>query len=63
MTDKEKVMYVFQLIFGYPILAFAVGMIYLDVAGYVDIEKFGYAFFAGIIVHFLNYFFRKKVKE
>ena len=48
-----------QLIFGLPILWFAIAMIYMDSAGLVSVEKFGYAFFGSIIIYFLNYFFRK----
>ena len=51
--------YRMQLIFGAPILGFAIAMIYMDSAGYVSVEKFGYAFFGSIIIYFLNYFFRK----
>lgn len=49
-----------QLIFGVPILAFALVCIILDSLAIMNVEKFGYAFFGGVIVHFLNYFFRKK---
>jgi len=54
---KNKTM---QLIFGLPILYFALAMIYLDSAGRIDVEKFGYAFFGGLITTFVYYFFRKK---
>lgn len=55
--------YRMQLLFGFPILIFALVMIALDSAGVVNVEKFGYAFFGGIITHFLTYFFRKKVPD
>ena len=51
--------YSMQLIFGLPILLFSLLMIYLDSAKIISVEKFGYAFFGGIISHFLYYFFRK----
>lgn len=63
MTGKEKIQQIIQLIFGMPLLIFAAGMIYLDTAGYINVEKFGYAFFGGIVLHFLNYFFRKGIKK
>jgi hypothetical protein len=63
MTAKEKLQYLFQWLFGYPILAFAIAMIILDSAGYVNVEKFGYAFFGGVITYFLQYFFRKGIKK
>lgn len=53
--------YRMQLIFGFPILIFTLTMIALDSAGVVNVEKFGYAFFGGIITTFLTYYFRKKV--
>lgn len=49
-----------QLIFGLPILLFAITMISLDAAGVIDVEPFGYAYFGSIITTFLYYFFRKK---
>ncbi len=55
--------YRMQLIFGLPILIFALVMIALDSAGVVDVEKFGYAFFGSIITWFMSYFFRKKVPD
>ncbi len=55
--------YRMQMIFGLPILWFAIVMIALDSAGVVNVEKFGYAFFGGVISLFLNYFFRKKVPD
>lgn len=55
--------YKMQLIFGLPILGLAVACILLDSFGTISVEKFGYAFFGGIITHFLYFFFRKKVKE
>ena len=55
--------YRMQLIFGLPILALAIVCILLDSAGIINIEKFGYAFFGGVIVHFLQYFFRKSPPE
>jgi hypothetical protein len=51
--------YRMQLIFGLPILAFAMAMIALDAAGTINIEKLGYAFFGSIISLLLNYYFRK----
>lgn len=48
-----------QLIYGLPILAFALASIMLDSAGFINVDKFGYAFFGGIVLHFLYYFFRK----
>lgn len=48
-----------QLIFGLPILAFAISSILLDAAGVITVEKMGYAFFGSIISLLLNYFFRK----
>jgi len=48
-----------QLIFGLPILYFAISCIILDSMGVINVEKFGYAFFGGIILLLLNYFFRK----
>lgn len=32
-------------------------------AGYINVEKFGYAFFGGIVLHFLNYYYRKGIKK
>ena len=55
--------YRMQLIFGLPILIFALVMIALDSAKIVSVEKFGYAFFGGIITWFMTYFFRKKVPD
>jgi ABC-type uncharacterized transport system permease subunit len=55
--------YRMQLIFGLPILLFAMTMIALDVAGVVNVANFGYAFFGGIIALFVNYFFRKSPPE
>lgn len=63
MTDKEKIKYLLQVTFGYPILFFALMMIYMDSAGYINVEKFGYAFFGGIVIYFMNYFFRKAIKN
>jgi len=51
--------YRMQLIFGLPILLFTIACIMLDSAGYIAVDKFGYAFFGGVIAHFLQYFFRK----
>ena len=51
--------YRMQLIFGLPILVFAIGCIVADSLGYMNVEKFGYAFFGSIISIFINYFFRK----
>ena len=55
--------YRMQLLFGLPVLIFTLAMIALDSAGIVNVEKFGYAFFGGIITHFLTYFFRKKAPD
>lgn len=55
--------YRMQLIFGLPILWFALVMVSLDAFGLADIGKFGYAFFGGVISHILQYFFRKKVED
>ena len=63
MTTKEKIMYLLQGLFGYPILVFALMMIYLDSAGIINVEKFGYAFFGGVITYLLQYFFRKGIKK
>ena len=52
-----------QLIFGVPILTFTLVLITVDAFGLADIGKFGYAFFGGVISHFMTYFFRKKVEE
>jgi hypothetical protein len=52
-----------QLIFGLPILTFAIIMIWLDSAGKINVEKFGYAFFGSIVTHFVYYFFRKSAPE
>jgi uncharacterized membrane protein len=52
-----------QLIFGLPILLFALVLVSLDAFGMADIGKFGYAFFGGVISHFLQFFFRKKVSN
>lgn len=51
--------YSMQLIFGVPILAFTLVLITVDAFGLADIGKFGYAFFGGVISHFMTYFFRK----
>ena len=48
-----------QLIFGLPILGFAIASILLDCFGVINVEPFGYAFFGAIIVGFQTYFFRK----
>jgi len=48
-----------QLIFGLPVLIWALAMITADTAGLIDVEPFGYAFFGGLIILFVNYFFRK----
>lgn len=50
-----------QLLYGYPILWFAITCILLDSARVIDVNKFGYAFFGGILMKFLDYFFRKAV--
>ena len=55
--------YRMQLIFGLPILVFTITMIALDSAHIINVEKFGYAFFGGVISHFLTYFFRKKAPD
>ena len=55
--------YRMQLIFGLPILIFAIVCITLDSRGIINVEKFGYAFFGSIISLFLNYFFRKSPPE
>jgi hypothetical protein len=55
--------YKMQLIFGLPILWFAIICILLDSMHIINVEKFGYAFFGSIIIYFLNYFFRKKPPE
>jgi len=55
--------YRMQLIFGIPILAFAMAAILLDSAGVICIEKMGYAFFGSVISLLLNYFFRKNPPE
>ena len=55
--------YRMQLIFGVPILWFAIVLVALDAFGVADIGKFGYAFFGGIITWFMSYFFRKKVPD
>jgi len=52
-----------QLIFGLPILGFAIASIILDSMGIINVEKFGYAFFGGLITLFVNYFFRKNPPE
>ena len=51
--------YAMQLIFGLPILIFAISCIALDAANVLDVSEFGYAFFGGLILLFVNYFFRK----
>lgn len=51
--------YRMQLIFGLPVLLWVLAMITLDCLGKIDVEPFGYAFFGGIILYFVNYFFRK----
>lgn len=51
--------YRMQLIFGLPILYFGIASILLDSMKIINVEKFGYAFFGGIITWFLVYFFRK----
>lgn len=63
MTDKEKVKLIVQTLFGVAFFAFAGGMIYLDTAGYISVEKFGYAFFGGILGVLLNYYYRKGIKK
>ena len=55
--------YGMQLIFGLPVLLWTLTMVYLDTSGRIDVEKFGYAFFGGIIYHFIQYFFRKSPPE
>lgn len=55
--------YRMQLIFGLPILVFALVLVSFDAFGLCDIGKFGYAFFGGIITHLLYYFFRKKAPD
>lgn len=55
--------YGMQLVFGLPILVFALVLVSLDAFGLADIGKFGYAFFGGVISHFMTYFFRKKVQD
>lgn len=55
--------YRMQLIFGLPILLMAIVAIFLDSAGIIDVNKFGYAFFGGIVTHFMYYFFRKSPPE
>ena len=51
--------YRMQLIFGLPVLIWTMAMITLDSAGFIDVNKFGYAFFGGPVALFINYFFRK----
>ena len=51
--------YRMQMIFGLPILVFAMASIMLDAFGKINIEKIGYAFFGSIITLILNYYFRK----
>lgn len=55
--------YAMQLIFGVPILVFVLVLVSLDAVGIADIGKFGYAFFGGVISHFMTYFFRKRVED
>lgn len=55
--------YRMQLIFGLPILALTIACILLDSAGIITVDRFGYAFFGGIVTHFLYYFFRKATPE
>lgn len=55
--------YRMQLVFGLPILIFVLVLVSFDAFGKCDIGKFGYAFFGGVISHFLTYFFRKAVQD
>ena len=55
MDTEHKI----QMTYGIPILLFAMLLIVLDCMKIVNVEKFGYAFFGGIILHMLNYYFRK----
>ena len=61
--DDTVKKYWMQLIFGVPILVFVLVLVSLDALGLADIGKFGYAFFGGVISHFMTYFFRKKVEN
>lgn len=63
MTEKEKVLFMFQAAFGLPILAWSLWMMYEDAIGNIHIDRIGYAFFGGIVSHFLSYFFRKAIKK
>ena len=51
--------YRMQLIFGLPVLFWTMAMITSDAMGVIDVEPFGYAFFGGLTVLFVNYYFRK----
>lgn len=55
--------YRMQLMFGLPILWLAIAAILLDSFGIINVEKFGYAFFGGIVIYFQQFFFRKKAPD
>ena len=52
-----------RVAFGLPTLVFSFGLIYMDAADHIDIEKFGYAAIGGWIALLLNFYYRKAKKE
>ena len=53
MVNKERIL------FGLPTLLFCFALIILDSAGYIDIEKFGYAVIGGWVALLINFYYRK----
>lgn len=49
-----------RLIIGLPTLTFIFLLIFLDASGEIDVNKWGYSFFGGIIMLLVNFYFRKK---
>ena len=49
--------------FGLPTLLFSFFLIYMDSAGYIDIEKFGYAVIGGWVALLINFYYRKSKKD
>jgi len=52
-----------RIAFGLPTLLFSFALIILDAAGYIDIEKFGYAVIGGWVALLINFYYRKAKKE
>jgi len=51
-----------RIAFGLPTLLFSFALIYLDAAGHINIEKFGYGIIGGWIALLINFYYRKAKK-